>query len=225
MSQLESLKGWTWTDPRPDSWDTALGLLNSFVKREGRRPKGNEKENGFAISAWCGTQRKAFATGTLGSDKVLKLEAVPDWDWDSNSSNWFAGLEALKLFVDREGHSRIKQPWFEGDYRLDTWAQVQRRGYESGTLPQDKIELIEQIPGWAWDVDEFEWRTGLLSIAEFAKREGHTRLLRTHVENGFQLGAWARRVRLAYNKGTLTQNQIDLLENVTNWNWNYRKPN
>jgi superfamily II DNA or RNA helicase len=225
MSQLESLKGWTWTDPRPDSWDTALGLLNSFVKREGRRPKGNEKENGFAISAWCGTQRKAFATGTLGSDKVLKLEAVPDWDWDSNSSNWFAGLEALKLFVDREGHSRIKQPWFEGDYRLDTWAQVQRRGYESGTLPQDKIDLIEQIPGWAWDVDEFEWRTGLLSIAEFAKREGHTRLLRTHVENGFQLGAWARRVRLAYNKGTLTQNQIDLLENVTNWNWNYRKPN
>jgi superfamily II DNA or RNA helicase len=225
ISQLESLKEWTWTDPRPDSWDTALGLLNSFVKREGRRPKGNEKENGFAISAWCGTQRKAFAAGTLSSDKVSKLEAVPDWEWDSNSSNWFAGLEALKLFVDREGHARIKQPWFEGDYRLDTWAQVQRRGYESRTLPQDKIDLIEQIPGWAWDVDEFEWRTGLLSIAEFAKREGHTRLLRTHVENGFQLGAWTRRVRLAYNKGTLTQNQIDLLENVTNWNWNYRKPN
>ena len=224
-SQLESLTEWTWIDPRPDSWETALDLLNSFVKREGRRPKRHEKEKGFAIGAWCGTQRRSFGAGTLSPEKVAKLESMPDWEWNANSSNWHAGLEALKLFVDREGHSRIKQPWFENGYRLDTWAQVQRRGYESGTLPQDKIDLIEQIPGWAWDVDEFEWSTGLLSIAEFAKREGHTRLLRTHVENGFHLGAWTRRVRLAYNKGTLTQIQIELLESVENWNWNYRKPN
>jgi superfamily II DNA or RNA helicase len=225
ISQLETLLEWTWIDPRPDSWDLSFELLLNFVKREDRLPKDRDREGKFGIGPWCSRQRQEFARGSLSAEKIAKLEALTDWEWNSNDSNWFAGLEALKLFVEREGHSRIKQPWIENEYRLDTWAQVQRRKYIEGTLGNDRIELIEEISGWAWDIDNFEWRTGILSVAEFAKREGHTRLLRTHIEDGFHLGAWARRVRLAYNKGTLTQSQIQELESIPNWKWNYRLQN
>ena len=225
ISQLETLMEWTWIDPRLDSWDLSFDLLTNFVKREDRLPNHRDKEDNFGLGTWCSRQRQAFASGSLSAEKGAKLEALTDWEWNSNNSNWFAGLEALKLFVEREGHSRIKQPWFENDYRLDTWAQVQRRKYIEGTLGHDRTVLIEEISGWAWDIDDFEWRIGILSVAEFAKREGHTRFLRTHFEDGFHLGAWARRVRLAYNKGILNQSQIQELEGIPNWKWNYRMQN
>ncbi len=224
ISKLESLTNWSWTDSRPDSWDVALSRLIRFVEREGRLPEQGEKEEGFTIGGWASNQRQAFKQGTLTQAKAEKLASLPLWSWDKKDSYWMAGLQAIRKFTEREGHSRVPQPWMEDGFRLDTWVQVQRRKFKSGSLQKDRIDQIQKVSGWEWDIDDAEWPTGVRELRSFALREGHTRLKRTQVENGFPLGAWIRRVRMAYNKGELSGKQIKELELVPNWKWNYRKP-
>ena len=40
--------------------------------------------------------------------------------------------------------------------RLWRWGRKQVRQYHKGTLSRDKIQKLEEIPGWTWDLSRWE---------------------------------------------------------------------
>jgi Helicase associated domain len=55
-------------------------------------------------------------------------------------------------------------------------------------------------------------------LGEFSSRNGHTRVP-LEVESDFELGLWVFRMRGAYHRGALNQNEIDRFEAVPAWSW------
>jgi hypothetical protein len=53
--------------------------------------------------------------------------------------------------VHREGHSRVPNRHRDGDgFRLGQWVQLQRRGYQRGTLEDERRCRLAALPGWTW---------------------------------------------------------------------------
>ena len=74
---------------------------------------------------------------------------------------------------------------------------------------------LEALPEWSWEPRKGRFEIGLAKLAQFSVREGHSRVPRTRVENGFKLGIWvgSRRSR----RGSLNEEQVAALEAKPGW--------
>ena len=82
IARLEALPGWVW-DVVGAAWEQALGLLQSYVGREGHaRVPNQHTEDGFRLGSWVSEQRRAKKAGRLSPDRVARLEALPSWVWE-----------------------------------------------------------------------------------------------------------------------------------------------
>jgi hypothetical protein len=88
------------------------------------------------------------------------------------------------------------------------------RGYESVPL--------EALSGWAWDVSADSWEEAFSSLCRFSEREGHGRVPRGFVEEGYRLGQWVSKQRAAHANGTLDPDRVARLEALPGWVWGLR---
>ena len=102
-------------------------------------------------------------------------------------TSWECSLAALRSFVAREGHALVPQSHVEDGRRLGQWVAAQRQARRRGDLGVDPAALLEALPGWSWDAARSRWHAAYAALAGFVAREGHARVPRRHVENGFAL--------------------------------------
>jgi hypothetical protein len=60
-------------------------------------------------------------------------------------------------------------------------------------------------------------------LERFVAREGHARVLNSHVEGRKKLGIWVSTQRHAYKQGRLSEGRIARLEAVPGWSWDARQ--
>ncbi len=98
-----------------------------------------------------------------------------------------------------------------------------RYEYNKKNLAQEKIDFVESLPKWSWDVRTDKWLEGFNSLKIYAAREGHTLVPVKHIEDGISLGVWVRTQRYSYAKPgygkKLSQYKIQLLESIPGWAW------
>jgi hypothetical protein len=83
VARLEEVPGWSW-NPHRDSWAEGFGYLCRFVQREGHsRVPQTQVEDAYRLGQWVGVQRTTYKTGQLAADRVARLEALPDWRWNT----------------------------------------------------------------------------------------------------------------------------------------------
>ncbi len=141
----------------------------------------------------------------------------------SNPSAWDAGFLSLVSFVNREGHALVPQDHREGSYPLGRWvAAQQRQARRWGTLSASSAAALTALPGWSWDATWTRWQEGLKVLSRFAAREGHARVPVRHVEDGFALGRWVSKQRIAYRHGRIHPQRVSALEAVAGWTWDAR---
>ena len=141
---------------------------------------------------------------------------------DKTSASWEFWFGLLQRFAEREGHCRVIQTWTENGYALGRWVTKQRTRRRAGKLDVDRGERLEAVPGWAWDPLEDQWEEGFVHLRCFAEREGHARVPRDRVDDGFQLGAWVIRQRSGHGRGALNGAQVERLEKLPGWVWDAR---
>jgi hypothetical protein len=215
--RLEAVPGWSW-DSVEDSWMEHLEALRTYTARVGDSLVPTDHlEGGLKLGQWVRLRRKDEKK--LSPERKALLEEIPGWFWGTKSDYiWGQRLELLKKFTAREGHARPTYDHIEDGVKLGSWVVTQRT--ERGTLSQERVELLEALPGWAWSVSEGAWMEKYALAQKFAAREGHARIPQSHNEDGVALGSWVGVQRYAREK--LTPEQCELLEALPGWVWRAR---
>src|SRR5262249_35251918 len=68
--------------------------------------------------------------------------------------------------------------------------------------------------GFVWDPFETDWAEGLRHLTSYKEREGHCRVPRNHMENGFGLGQWVGRQRQSKEQETLPEARRQQLDEL-----------
>lgn len=202
-------------------WEFMYGLLLAFVQREGHAsPIKENVERGYNLGAWVGTQRQR--KGLLPESKRTRLEALPGWTWDRHADTWEKGFAALLGFVERNGHSRVPVVHVEDDgLKLGSWVRTQR--FRASGLDPTRIDRLESVPGWTWDLDETAWNQAFDHLGLYVDHHGHANPPAALVDaDGFRLGGWVVGQRVKYRRVALEPGRIARLEALPGWVWNAR---
>jgi superfamily II DNA or RNA helicase len=222
VRRLEALPGWTW-DPFADKWEDSFASLEAFVAREGhaRVPNGHLEDN-YRLGDWVNNQRAFFRRAALTEDRVRRLEGLPRWTWELRSDWWEEGFASLQVFVAREGHARVPRRHLEQGFRLGQWVDGQRTNHARSKLTDDRSRRLEALPAWTWDPHVDRWEEGFASLQAFAAREGHTRVPKDHLEQGFRLGQWVAVQRSTNAASKLSEDRARRLKALRGWSWDAR---
>jgi hypothetical protein len=215
---LSSLPDWSW-HPLQDDFLEALGTLFTFQNREGHAfVPVRHVEEGLKLGVWVRNNQTQYKTGKLMPDKIPLLEAVPGWSWNQGEDRFHEAVAKLRAFAEREGHIQVTQTHVEDGFRLGLWASTRRVDYRKGKLSPERIATLEALPGWTWGPLKDRFEHALAKLAQFSSREGHARVLGTHVEDGFKLGVWVSNCRTR-RRSMLNPEQVAALEAIPGWTW------
>ena len=182
-----------------DQWEMGLKLLNQFKGREGHCLVPQKHiEDGYMLGAWVNNQRNARKNKSehLSEERIRRLTSV-GFIWTPLIDQWEKNFEYLSEFHRKNGHSLVAAKHVESGFQLGNWVHHQRA--LKPTLTQEKIERLNSI-GFIWDPLQLQWEEGFNLLFEFFRREGHCRVEREHVENGYKLGNWVSQQRKKKDK-------------------------
>ena len=98
---LETIPWWRWAS-LDNNWSETYETVRGFTEPPLRATREYE---------WMRTQRKAYKSGSLTSDRQLMLEAIPWWEWMERESTRDKGLELLKSAIEdgkKQGRTKIE---------------------------------------------------------------------------------------------------------------------
>lgn len=217
--RLESYLGWFW-NANEGYWERGKHSLIQFCKKEGHSLVKNTRfEDGFQLGKWVQMCRYQYNKGTLAQDKIDFFNGLPKWSWDVKGDQWVFGFEVLKQYVKREGNASVPSGYLEGDFTLGTWVSTQIYSYKKDKIDQEKIDLLEGLPGWSWNKLEDSWNQGYEYLKKFMEIHNHLKVPANYVIDGYNLGTWISGQRYSYKKGKLSQDRINLLEQLSDWVW------
>lgn len=163
---LEALPGWAWDADLPDGDVAMVEALRVFTEFEKHaKVPDDHLEDGLRLGAWCWAVRRRRWTFNLAPallDEILaatpsKFRIDERFDWEKNESLWRTSYFALKQYADREGSSvppnTHKEHLPDTTVGLGAWAALQRFKHRRGELDDRKVQLLEAMPGWTWEVD------------------------------------------------------------------------
>ena len=109
--------------------------------------------------------------------------------------------------------SNIKIAMFLNDMKI---ILHQGFGYKKNKLSQERINLLNQL-NFNWDGVEGKWREMYQQLKEYYNQHQHCNVP-TRYKGNSQLRYWVDYQRQAYKKNKLSQERIDLL-NQLNFDW------
>ena len=150
---------------------------------------------------WCTHNRVLHKQGRLSAEKIKLLESLPWWSWtEAFADRWMKQYDRVRLLTECPQSGT-------GAY---TWMRCQRRLYESGRLPRERVILCELIPWWSWTSNEGNWQRMYDAIA----------LLPGPPRTRTKEYDWIKHQRNMYTKGRLPAGRITLLQKIRWWCWN-----
>jgi hypothetical protein len=216
VAKLESLPGWSW-GVMGDSWFEKYEIVKRFADREGHsRVPQPHKEDGVAIGSWVTDQRGIRKT--LSRERCALLEQLPGWSWEPHEDRWQRNYKLVQQFGDREGHTRVPDRYVKDGANIGSWVLTQRMNRDN--LSSERKELLESLPGWAWDAYTDRWERGYSRLVKYTKENGTSQVPFQYVtEDGFQLGQWVNTARSRKKAGSLRTENAKQLEELPGWTW------
>jgi hypothetical protein len=205
------------------SWEFYFGLLQSFVEQEGhsRVPGDYRVDDGTRLGVWVSHQRQGYRQRSLGEERRSRLEAVPGWSWGTHDDAWEDGFNRLQSYLEREGNSRVRWGYRDGDgYRLGEWVSHQRRDHNEGTLGEERRHRLDALLGWTWKAFQDDWDDRFERLQSYVRQKGDSQVPKDYQDDdGTQLGQWVVHQRQAYRRGTLGEERRRRLESLPGWIW------
>ena len=209
----------------PDTtWEDGLAAVRAYVAENGhaRVPRRHVSPDGHGTGEWVRNRRMDYAGWKLSDERVAELETIPGWVWSPLDEQWSAGMDAVRAYVAEHGNAHVPREYVSPDgHRTGRWVTKRRNDYADGYLDGDRIAELESLPGWAWNMLDEQWATGLAAVRAFAAENGHTNIPKEYESpDGFRTGRWAAARRQDYTSGTLGVSRIAELESIPGWVWN-----
>ena len=202
------------------TWEFWYGLLERYVAENGdARPPITLTLDGNRIGVWVAKQRSRYNNGQLARDRQLLLNELPGWTWNPREDMWEEGLVQLQDYVAAHGTARVPKDAVENGFSVGTWVTVQRSAFKKGELLAERIQRLEELPGWTWNTRDDRWPYWYAQLQKYVAEHGHTRLAALEKYEGLRLGQWVAQQRYHRNKGTLEPDRIRLLDAFPDWTW------
>jgi hypothetical protein len=200
-------------EPRASSWEKAFNALVNYHQIHGvaNVPFGHVTAAGFALGTWCSDQRKAFASGSLSTDRERQLRTL-GFSFRVIDDTWNANLELLKAFVREHGHSAVPGGT-PGAFKTDlgSWVQNQRQRHDDS----EKRALLEEA-GLRFDTSfQQTWENAFATLLQYRDLFGNCSPKLSYVTpDNFKLGEWVSNQRQRKKSGLLEQSRVTRLESV-----------
>ena len=187
------------------SWDMMYGFAIQYYNEHGNLevPRRYKTPDGYSLGHWIFTQRRVYrgeAYGTLGKDRIEKLEAI-GMVWDSiRDISWQRYYDLAKAYYDEHGDLNVPSDYKKanGDdllawiHRIRTY---RKSGIQSSYLTEERMAALDKI-GMIWNVPDYLWEENYAGALEFYRKNGHLDIPSHYcASNGLKLGAWIRRQR------------------------------
>lgn len=148
------------------------------------------------------------------------------------SDTWEQHYAATADWAWRHAGRRMPRDTRDADgRRLGAWVAKQRQAHSCGLLTQERADLLEAIPGWAWDASAAAFDDTIRVLRAFADAYGDVRENPTGasrfdglyaaagVGRSERLWVWLARQRQAYREGSLPLARQQRLEELPGWEW------
>ena len=143
------------------------------------------------------------------------------WTWNAVADKWEAAFRLLLRYREDNGHARVPALYVIDGFPLGEWVTRQRQFRAKGRLEADREHRLKSVDGWTWNPLADKWEEGFRLLLRYREDNGHTRVPRSYVIDGFPLGQWVMVQRQFRAKGRLEADREHRLESVDGWTWGH----
>lgn len=204
--RLESLPGWSW-DPYGESKQSTVSHLKIFVEEFGHAnvPQKYVSGHGFKLGYSVGKIRNDYLKGRLDTRLIEFFESLPGWSWNARVDLWHSRFQLLKDFIEEQNRLPKNHEIYRGE-KLGWWTKVQRSYKKKGDLDKQKIELLESLDLWSWDVSSDRWENGYQQLLTFLESsQGRPPKNQEKTIDGFGVATWVQSQRRRFDRLTADQ--------------------
>jgi len=216
---LEAVPGWKW-DFKSDVWSEGYESVKAFAENNNKTPSAKSKNKEEArLGEWCQTQKKAKRKGNLSPERIKLLEAIPGFRWNFQQESFQERYDALKSLASEDMY--VRSSLRKKNKQLAVWCYEQKKSYNHGELPPEKIKLFESLPGWTWDTDEANWRHIFNRVKDFLDKNKKFPTHGGKDREADKLAGWCSYQR-EHKNTRLSPEKIKLLETLPGWCWEFK---
>ena len=214
IASLDDL-GFVW-DVYGHLWKQGITRLRQYRSEHGHVLvlRSYKTSDGFKLGNWVNAKRVAKSQGKLDEQQIASLDDL-GFIWEVNDHLWEQGITRLRQYKAEHGHVLVHVGYktFDG-FRLGSWVNGKRVTKSKGKLDEQQIASLDDL-GFVWDVHDHFWEQGITRLRQYRAYHGHVFVLRGYeTSEGFKLGDWALRQRVAKSKGKLDEQQIASLDDL-----------
>jgi hypothetical protein len=215
-----------------DNWDTMYEQLLKF--RQEHSHTEVPRSNNATLAEWCGKQRGKMRQNKLPAERRGRMEEIGfniELQSEKNERMWNAKLQRLKGYKRKHGNFLVPLNIVYNnveDKKLSSWVSQQRSGYKRGTIPNHRIEKVEEV-GFVWSIvergsqtpsekHELAWEKSYEKLREFYEVHRHfsvSYVLETGKIN--PLNSWISKQRKYHAQGLLRKDRqlkLDAIDSV-----------
>jgi len=209
IKKLEEI-GMDWLTRNERLWKKAYAEAQKFYVQNGHL--NVEKKNG-SLYSWILRQRKRYKDGEMSSEEYKQLSDI-GMVWELESS-WDIHYPEAVRFYKENGNLDIPASFVtETGVKLGTWYRTMRNKYREGMLNDEEKKALEDI-GMEWEsVKNRTWMMYYGLAKEYYDQNGDLAVNLKYSKDGQNLGIWISSQRYAKKKGSLSDEQISLLEEI-----------
>ena len=237
--RLEDLPGWSWDHRQKPTWEPSFAALSEYAREHGHAapPFDYVSPAGIALGEWVAALRTPSRREKLGPRQRSRLEALPGWTWERGDvprrsprsstrqlDEWSDFLDALRDYAVEHGHaSPPKRHMTDDNVALGLWVTAQRKAFAEARLSPKHIALLEQLPGWAWNVADSRWEQNFVDLRRYIDSHDNAYPGRRYLSpTGANIDTWVRDQRKVAAAGTLSAQRRRRLESLPGWSWTLR---
>ena len=225
---FQAINGWKWAKKQKNknqTWDASYTLLKEFVKENKIVPKRTDIYEGFRIGQWVGKQRLHYTNNILtDNEKIQQLEEIDTWYWSEKKTSkpltWDEAYGTLLQFI-KENNALPKTRQEYKDFKLGEWIVRQRVHYNNNKLDNHKVQKLQEIKIWSWNM-KMTWDEVYNSLLQFVK-ENNTLPKYNQDYKTIDWKGWIDRQKNNKIIGKLTEEQIQMLNQIPNWKWSKKQ--
>jgi hypothetical protein len=96
---------------------------------------------------------------------------------------------------------------------------------KKNVLTPDKIEFLERLPLWSWNIKEDEWNDSYMALLKYVNTYKSLPDKNYTNESGMNLGRWVYRQRNNFANKIFNKDHQEKLESIPIWVWDIKEAN
>lgn len=196
----------------PEEWERLVGKLEEYKEKHGDI---DVPQRAGRLGSFVHYMRFYVKGGKLAQNHIDRLNEL-GFSWNVTDDRWNAKYEALAKYKTEHGNFDVPS-----GHSLYSWVSYQRKLYQDDSLPQERVELLENIdfdfdiplPKRICKESPVAWESRYKDLVAFKDEHGHCAVPPTY-DPSPALARWVAHQRTKYQKGSLSDGQTDRLHEI-----------